>query len=78
MNDKLKTFVSDHKSHLATAVIAAAVGGAVVFVYFNKKTFLHVPKDVLAKMAAAPEEVWVSYEANGVLLGMTAIKIEVH
>ncbi len=74
MLDKTKTFVSTHKPHIATAVVAAAVGGAVVFVYFNKKTFLHVPKDVLAKMAAAPEEVWVSYVVNGTTLAMAVVE----
>lgn len=78
MPNKLTTFVKTHKPHIATAIIAAAVGGAAVFVYFNQKTMLHLPKDTLAKMKAAPEEVWISYVIDGAVLGMTAVKPEVH
>lgn len=73
MLERSKTFVSTHKSHIATAVIAAAVGGAAVFVYYHKKTILHVPTKLVEKMAAAPEEVWVSYDVGGTVLAMTAV-----
>lgn len=73
MLERSKKFVSDHKSQIVTAAVSAGVAGTVVFIYFNKKTFLHVPDDVVALLAADPENNWVSYKLKGVVLAMTAI-----
>ncbi len=73
MLDKARTFVSNHKSHIATAAVAAGVGGAVVFVYFNKKTFLHLSSENLKLLESAPEDKWLGYLIGKTTIAVTAV-----
>lgn len=73
MLEKTQKFVSDHKSHIATAAVAAGIGGVLTFVYMHKQTYLNLPDNVLAQLAAAPEKAWVGYTIKGVELAMTAL-----
>ena len=78
MLEKTKKFVSDHKSQIITAAVSAVVGGAVVYFYYDRKTLLNVPDDLIEKLMEKPQERWAGYYLPNVILAMTAVKPEVH